>query len=52
MAHESAVNRGTKSLIVHLVRSADHDTQEKNLVGSLDQFAKTAGLCENSVNSI
>ncbi len=26
-----------------LVRSADRDSQDKNLVGSLDRFAKTAG---------
>ena len=25
------------------VRSADHDSQDKNLVGSLDQFAKMVG---------
>ncbi len=34
-----------------LVRSADHDSQDKNLVGSLDRFAKTAGS-HDSVDSI
>ncbi len=34
-----------------LVRSADCDSKDKNLVGSLDRFAKTAGS-RDSVDSI
>ncbi len=34
-----------------LVRSADHDSQDRNLVGLLDQFAKSAGSYD-SVDSI
>ena len=45
LAHESAVNRVSTSLIaLSIVRSADCDSKDKNLVGSLDRFAKTAGL--------
>ncbi len=41
VAHKSTVNRGTKTANCALVRSADRDLQGKNLVGSLDRFAKT-----------
>ncbi len=34
-----------------LVKSADRDSQDKNLVGLLDRFAKTVHSCD-SVNSI
>ncbi len=54
LAHESAVNRGSTSLIA-LNRStpliADLELQDRNFVGSLDRFAKTAGS-HDSVNSI
>ncbi len=35
----------------YLVSSADRDSQDKNLVSSLDRFAKTAGL-RDSVDSV
>ncbi len=51
LAHESAVSNGTKLLIALLVRSAERDSQDKNLVGLLDRFAKTADS-RDSVDSI
>ncbi len=52
LAHESPVNRDTKSLIALLSEeSADRDSQDKNLVGSLNRFAKTA-VSRNWVDSI
>ena len=39
LAHEFAVKIANHSL----VRCADHESQDKNVVGSLERFAKTAG---------
>ncbi len=40
----------TRALNRPLVRSADRASQEKNLVGWLDRFAKTAGLYDSDLN--
>ncbi len=44
LAHELAVNQLHQIANRTLVRSTDLDSQDKNLVSSLDRFAKTASL--------
>ncbi len=51
LAHELAVKKSTKLHNRSLVRSANHESQDKNLVGLLDRFAKTASS-HDSVDSI
>ncbi len=53
MNRQLILNRGTKSLYNRsLVRSADRDSQDKNLVGLLDRIAKTAGLRDSILTHV